>query len=58
MRFTLRTNNIYSSIQCVNKEIAQFSFRNLIDALSEDAIKVLECLYIKPNITRIDLRIF
>lgn len=52
----LKGGSIDSSIQCANKEIAQFSFRNLIDALSEDAIKVLECLYIKPNITRVDLR--
>lgn len=52
----LKGGSIDSSIQCANKEIAQFSFRNLIDSLSEDAIRILECLYIKPNITRVDLR--
>ena len=52
----LKGGSIDSSIQYANKEIAQFSFRNLIDSLSEDAIKILECLYIKPNSTRIDLR--
>lgn len=52
----LKGGSIESSIQCANKEIARFSFRNLIDTLSDNAIKILECLYIKPNSTRIDLR--
>lgn len=46
---------IPDSINVANKEIASFSFSNLIDALSVNAINILECLFISNNLNRATL---
>lgn len=46
---------IPDSINVANKEIASFSFSNLIDALSVNAINILECLFISNNLNRTTL---
>ncbi|WP_407247867.1 hypothetical protein [Klebsiella pneumoniae] len=46
---------IPDSINVANKEIASFSFSNLIDALSENSINILECLFISNDLNRATL---
>lgn len=40
------------SIEKSKKDIASFSFNNLIETLSEDAVLVLECLFVTGNANR------
>jgi tetratricopeptide (TPR) repeat protein len=44
-----------SSISVANKEIAEFSYNNLIDALSNDAIEILEAVFVEDCSTRLSL---
>jgi len=46
---------IPASINVANKEIASFSYRNLIDSLSEEAVKILEALFVSDGSDRITL---
>ena len=48
-------NDIPSSLHVANKEIAEFSYNNLISALSERAIEVLETIFVEDNSTRFSL---
>lgn len=43
------------SLKIANKEIAQFSYNNLIQALSSDAIAILEALFIEGRMSRAGL---
>ncbi|HCE1224802.1 TPA: hypothetical protein NFW82_005594, partial [Klebsiella pneumoniae] len=43
------------SISVANKEIASFSYSNLIDALSDISVNILEALFISDNNNRITL---
>ena len=52
----LKGKDIFTSTKVANKEIVQFSFKNLIDSFDENIIKVLECLYLKPESSRADLK--
>jgi tetratricopeptide (TPR) repeat protein len=47
--------DIPSSISVANKEIAEFSYNNLIDALSNDAIEILEAVFVEDCSTRLTL---
>ncbi|PXY68721.1 NB-ARC domain-containing protein [Cronobacter sakazakii] len=51
----LTGKEIPESISVANKEIASFSYSNLIDALSDDSVNILEALFISDNINRITL---
>ncbi|WNV06278.1 hypothetical protein RP726_07675 [Candidatus Methylospira mobilis] len=44
-----------SSISVANTEIAEFSYNNLIDALSNDAIEILEAVFVEDCSTRLSL---
>lgn len=46
---------IPASLNVANKEIAEFSYNNLIDALSENAIKILEAVFVEDSSTRLSL---
>ncbi|MGD6904945.1 hypothetical protein [Pseudomonas aeruginosa] len=46
---------IPSSINVANKEIASFSFSNLIDNLKEESVKILEALFVTQNCSRATL---
>ena len=48
-------NDIPSSLNVANKEIAEFSYNNLIEALSDDAIEVLETIFVEDKSTRVSL---
>lgn len=43
------------SIHVANKEIASFSFSNLIDNLKEESVKILEALFLTQNCSRTTL---
>ncbi|PPC89532.1 MAG: hypothetical protein CTY34_11100 [Methylobacter sp.] len=47
--------DIPSSISVANKEIAEFSYNNLIDALSNNAIEILEAVFVEDCSTRLTL---
>lgn len=47
--------DIPESLNVANKEIAEFSFNNLIDALSGDAIEILETVFVEDSSTRLSL---
>lgn len=51
----LTGKEIPESISVANKEIASFSYGNLIDALSDISVNILEALFISDNINRITL---
>lgn len=51
----LTGKEIPESISVANKEIASFSYRNLIDALTLNSVNILEALFIADNINRISL---
>ncbi len=48
-------HDIPQSLNVANKEIAEFSFNNLIDALSPDAIEILETVFVEDSSTRLSL---
>lgn len=48
-------NDIPESINIANKEIADFSYNNLIEIISSNGILILEILFIKDNLTRSSL---
>lgn len=52
----LKGGNIDNAASIANREITQFSFRNLIECLTKNSIKILECIYLKPECTRLDLK--
>lgn len=45
-------NGLPTSINKSTKMIADFSFQNLIDKLSENSIKILEALFVESNLNR------
>lgn len=47
--------DVPSSMNVANKEIAEFSYNNLIDALSETAIEILEAIFVEDRSTRLSL---
>lgn len=51
----LTGKEIPESITVANKEIASFSYSNLIDALSDNSVNILEALFISDNNNRITL---
>lgn len=51
----LTGKEIPESISVANKEIASFSYSNLIEALSDNAVNILEALFISDNVNRISL---
>lgn len=51
----LAGKEIPESISVANKEIASFSYSNLIDALSDVSVNILEALFISDNNNRITL---
>lgn len=48
-------HDIPSSLNVANKEIAEFSYNNLIGALSKDAIEILETIFVEDTSTRFSL---
>lgn len=52
----LKGKGIEQSSKIAHNEITRFSFTNLIDSFDDYIIKILECLYIRPNSSRADLR--
>jgi tetratricopeptide (TPR) repeat protein len=47
--------DIPNSLNVANKEIAEFSYNNLIDALSKEAVEILETIFVEDNSTRFSL---
>lgn len=47
--------SIPESINVANKEIAEFSYSNLIDSLSSSSVECLEALFVEGSLTRADL---
>jgi tetratricopeptide (TPR) repeat protein len=47
--------DIPSSLNVANKEIAEFSYNNLIGALSNDAVEILETIFVEDSSTRLSL---
>lgn len=48
-------HDIPSSLNVANKEIAEFSYNNLIGALSKDAVEILETIFVEDISTRLSL---
>lgn len=48
-------HDIPKSLNVANKEIAEFSYNNLIEALSVDAIEILEAVFVEDSSTRLSL---
>lgn len=48
-------NDVPNSLNVANKEIAEFSYNNLIDALSNTAIEILEAVFVEDSSTRLSL---
>ena len=44
-----------TSIDVANKEIASFSYNNLIEKLSSNSVKILEALFVDDESSRLDL---
>ena len=51
----LKGKDIPQSLNVANKEIAEFSYNNLIDALSTTAIEILECIFVENSSSRLSL---
>lgn len=51
----LTGKDIPSSLNVANKEIAEFSYNNLINVLSENAIAILEAIFVEDISTRLSL---
>lgn len=47
--------DIPSSLNVANKEIAEFSYNNLIEALSKNAVEILETIFVEDVSTRLSL---
>ena len=47
--------DIPSSVNVANKEIAEFSYKNLIDVLNENSIMVLEAIFVEGSSSRMSL---
>lgn len=47
--------DIPSSLNVANKEIAEFSYNNLISALSKEAVEILETIFVEDTSTRFSL---
>jgi hypothetical protein len=43
------------AIDWVNKEVTTFSFENLINALSDTAVMVLECMFVRNEVSRLEV---
>ena len=48
-------NDMPSSLNVANKEIAEFSYNNLIEALSKNAVEILETIFVEDVSTRLSL---
>jgi tetratricopeptide (TPR) repeat protein len=48
-------HDVPKSLDVANKEIAEFSYNNLISALSEDAVEILEAVFVEDSSTRLSL---
>lgn len=48
-------NELPKALSKVKKDIAEFSFKNLVDALSEISVSILELLFLKGDISRRDI---
>jgi tetratricopeptide (TPR) repeat protein len=48
-------HDIPGSLNVANKEIAEFSYNNLIGALSKDAVEILETIFVEDTSTRFSL---
>ena len=48
-------NDLPSSINVANKEIAEFSYNNLIDVLTPSAVEILETIFVEDNSSRLSL---
>lgn len=51
----LKGQDIPQSLTVANKEIAEFSYNNLIGALSTTAIEILECIFVESSSSRLSL---
>ncbi|EPR7548888.1 tetratricopeptide repeat protein [Vibrio fluvialis] len=51
----LKGRDIPHSLNIANKEIAEFSYNNLIDALSTTAVEILECIFVENTSSRLSL---
>ncbi|WP_243890838.1 tetratricopeptide repeat protein [Shewanella algae] len=51
----LKGKDIPESLNVANKEIAEFSYNNLIDALSQTSVEILECIFVESLSTRYSL---
>lgn len=47
--------DIPESLNVANKEIAEFSYNNLIEALSKSAVEILETIFVEDSSTRLSL---
>lgn len=47
--------DIPSSLNVANREIAEFSYNNLIDALSKESVEILEAVFVEETSTRLSL---
>lgn len=48
-------HDVPSSLNVANKEIAEFSYNNLINALTDEAIAILEAIFVENTSTRLSL---
>ena len=53
--FVIMGHDVPKSLNVANKEIAEFSYNNLIGALSVDAIEILEAVFVEDSSTRLSL---
>ncbi|GIB67009.1 TPA: NB-ARC domain-containing protein [Vibrio cholerae] len=51
----LKGKDIPESLTVANKEIAEFSYNNLIDVLSTTAVEILECIFVEGSSSRLSL---
>ena len=51
----MKGKDIPQSLNVANKEIAEFSYNNLIDVLSVTAVEILECIFVEDSSTRLSL---
>lgn len=48
-------SSLDDSINCASNDVLNFSYRNLLDVISEESVAVLECLFLQDPQTRIEL---
>lgn len=51
----LKGRDIPESLSVANKEIAEFSYNNLIDVLSTTGVEILECIFVEGSSSRLSL---